>query len=200
MTPCVFFHVQTDILLNLFQTVDKLEIANAAEELTKEWAHLAASAQKLPNCANSSTNSFVLAALLLGFRTASSTSPSSSPLTHLSNALLSISETNNFADIAHWCHLLSRRRDIATQVIVIVVQHPHLFVMVTSYSPTTQLFDHLRQLLGSSLARPPASPTSLPSPLPSQSIRYLPSSSWPECIGPLMLILHTLFFPAALPG
>lgn len=100
------------------QTIDPPDTAKAAAELAKQWGQLALVAQKLLSSSNSSTNSFVLAALLLGFRAPSSLPPSASPLIHLAEALLSICEARNFSDIAHWCHLLARRSDLATQVVV----------------------------------------------------------------------------------
>jgi hypothetical protein len=67
--------------------------------------------------ASSSTDSFILAALLLGcFLSPSSAASSSAPVIQLCNALLSISATGNFSDIAHWGQLLFRRRDVAAQV------------------------------------------------------------------------------------
>lgn len=100
------------------QTIDPPDTAKAAAELAKQWGQLALVAQRLLSSSNSSTNSIVLAALLLGFRAPSSLPPSASPLIHLAEALLSICEARNFSDIAHWCHLLARRSDLATQVVV----------------------------------------------------------------------------------
>jgi hypothetical protein len=100
------------------QTIDQPDTADAAAELAKQWGQLALVAHKQLSPSNSSTNSFVLAALLMGFRAPSSLATSASPLIHLTDALLSICEARNFSDIAHWCHLLSRRSDLATQVAI----------------------------------------------------------------------------------
>ena len=86
---------------------------HAAAELAKEWVSLAVVAQQ-QQPSDSCTNSFILAALLLGFDSSSS----ASSVSHLSSTLLSMSEAGNFADIVHWCCLLSRRHDIAQKVIL----------------------------------------------------------------------------------
>ncbi len=94
------------------------DTVHAAAELAKEWASLAVVAQQQQQQqqhSDSFTNSFVLAALLLGFDSTSS----STSVSHLSSTLLSMSEAGNFADIVHWCCLLSRRHDIAQKVICV---------------------------------------------------------------------------------
>jgi hypothetical protein len=175
------------------------EIVEAVEKLKKEWIQLAVAAQQqqqMQHSADSSTNNFILAALLLGFRSSSSSSSSSSasasgpashPVTHLSNALLSISSCGNIADIAHWCRLLARRREIAVQVfaivaaavvdvvdvVIIIINHPKSPFSSVNYSIIMQIFEHFHHLLVStSPARFPTSPSSTPCHHSSHRIRF----------------------------